>query len=56
LALVLSLQQQQDQSCRFALLQERHLIADELHDSLAQSLTYLKTQANRLLKCLARHD
>ncbi len=56
LALALSLQQQQDQSCRLALLQERNLIAGELHHALAQSLSYLKIQTNRLQKCLARQD
>lgn len=56
LALELSLQQQQDQSCRLALLQERNLIAGELHHAMAQSLSYLKIQTNRLQKCLARND
>lgn len=56
LALALSLQHQQDQSCRLALLQERNLIAGELHHAMAQSLSYLKIQTNRLQKCLARQD
>ena len=33
---------------RLALLEERSVMARELHDSLAQSLTYLKIQATRL--------
>ncbi len=33
---------------RLALLEERSVIARELHDSLAQSLTYLKIQVTRL--------
>ena len=36
------------QDRRLALLEERGVIARELHDSLAQSLTYLKIQATRL--------
>lgn len=34
--------------CRVALLEERTTIARELHDSLAQSLSYLKIQVSRL--------
>lgn len=37
-----------EQSRRLALLEERAVIARELHDSLAQSLSYLKIQASRL--------
>ncbi len=33
---------------RLALFEERSVMARELHDSLAQSLTYLKIQATRL--------
>jgi len=36
------------QARRLALLEERSVMARELHDSLAQSLTYLKIQATRL--------
>ena len=36
------------QQRRLALLEERSVMARELHDSLAQSLTYLKIQATRL--------
>ncbi|MBI2383386.1 MAG: type IV pili methyl-accepting chemotaxis transducer N-terminal domain-containing protein [Gammaproteobacteria bacterium] len=37
-----------EQSRRLALFEERAVIARELHDSLAQSLSYLKIQASRL--------
>jgi two-component system nitrate/nitrite sensor histidine kinase NarX len=37
-----------DERRRIALLEERSVIARELHDSLAQSLTYLKIQVARL--------
>lgn len=40
--------QQADMSKRSALHEERALIARELHDSLAQSLSYLKIQVSRL--------
>ena len=39
---------------RLALLEERHAMARDLHDSLAQSLSYLKIQAARLRACDAR--
>ena len=37
-----------EQSRRLALLEERAVIARELHDSLAQSLAYMKIQVSRL--------
>jgi two-component system nitrate/nitrite sensor histidine kinase NarX len=37
---------------RMAVLEERSVIARELHDSIAQSLSYLKIQVMRLEKCL----
>ena len=37
---------------RLAVLEERGVIARELHDSIAQSLSYLKIQVTRLEKCL----
>lgn len=39
---------------RLALLEERSVIARELHDSLAQSLSYLKIQVTRLQAMLGR--
>lgn len=44
----LSLNQRQRDARRLALFEERGVIARELHDSLAQSLSYLKIQAARL--------
>src|SRR5690606_17338303 len=43
------------QNRRLALLEERAVIARELHDSLAQSLSYLKIQVSRLQSLLG-HD
>lgn len=40
---------------RLALLDERSVIARELHDSLAQSLSYLKIQVTRLQSLLGRN-
>ncbi len=44
------------ESRRLALLEERGVIARELHDSLAQSLSYLKIQVARLNAALSRPD
>ncbi len=49
-ALALSLSEQKDQEHRLAMLNERTAIARELHDSLAQSLSYLQIQATLLQK------
>ncbi|MFC1603343.1 histidine kinase, partial [Pseudomonadota bacterium] len=46
--MALNLTQRVTESRRLALLEERGAIARELHDSLAQSLSYLKIQATRL--------
>lgn len=43
-----SLAKRAEQESRFMLLEERNTIARELHDSLAQSLSYLKFQIGRL--------
>lgn len=43
-----SLSNKAEQEYRFMLLEERNAIARELHDSLAQSLSYLKFQVGRL--------
>jgi len=50
LAIALSLQETKEQEHRLAMLSERTVIARELHDSLAQSLSYLKIQVTRLQK------
>ncbi len=46
----LKLRQQSEQTRRLALVNERTVIARELHDSLAQALSYLKIQVTRLQK------
>lgn len=53
IAIGLSLKNQVHQDRRVALLNERTVIARELHDSLAQSLSYLKIQVTRMQKA---HD
>lgn len=47
---------QQGQQHRLVLMEERAVIARELHDSLAQSLSYLKIQINRMQMLQARGD
>lgn len=56
LALALSLQTQEANSRRLTLVHERTVIARELHDSLAQALSYLKIQVTRLNRALAKDD
>ncbi len=48
IAAALRANEQTEQRHRLALLEERNAIARELHDSLAQSLSYLKIQVSRL--------
>lgn len=48
IATALSLSKKHAQQHRIALMEERATIARELHDSLAQSLSYLKIQISRL--------
>jgi len=48
IATAVSLTQQREQRHRLALMDERAVIARELHDSLAQALSYLKIQIARL--------
>jgi len=48
LAVVLSLELKATQEQQMSLMEERTVIARELHDSLAQSLSYLKMQVGRL--------
>lgn len=50
IALALSLAEQKSLDRRIATLDERTVIARELHDSLAQALSYLKIQVTRLQK------
>lgn len=56
LAIALSLKSEAEQSRRLALMQERTVIARELHDSLAQALSYLKIQVSRLNKAISTDD
>jgi len=44
-----------EQNRRLSLLEERGVIARELHDSLAQSLSYMKIQVSRLQAVMAPH-
>ncbi len=50
IATALNIRLQVEQGNRLALLEERSVIARELHDSLAQSLSYLNIQVTRLQK------
>lgn len=50
----LHIRQQNEQGRRITLLNERNVIARELHDSLAQALSYLKIQVTRLQKMRAK--
>lgn len=50
LSLALNLKSEEENVRRLALMKERTVIARELHDSLAQALSYLKIQVVRLSK------
>jgi len=52
----LNIQHRMRESRRLVLHEERGIIARELHDSLAQSLSYLKIQATRLAAALEMTD
>ncbi|MDD3447484.1 MAG: type IV pili methyl-accepting chemotaxis transducer N-terminal domain-containing protein [Gammaproteobacteria bacterium] len=52
----LTTRQRLHESRRLALYEERGVIARELHDSLAQSLSYLKIQVSRLDMALRQRD
>ncbi|ASG66739.1 nitrate/nitrite two-component system sensor histidine kinase [Idiomarina piscisalsi] len=56
LALSQSLKSEEEQVRRLALMHERTVIARELHDSLAQALSYLKIQVTRLHKAVDKND
>ncbi|MCA6063733.1 ATP-binding protein [Thalassolituus marinus] len=55
-AIALSLQGEEEKIRRITLMNERNTIARELHDSLAQALSYLKIQVTRLNRALAKND
>lgn len=52
----INLQQRTREGRRLVLHEERAIIARELHDSLAQSLSYLKIQVTRLAAALREQD
>ncbi len=56
IAMALSLSNHLNQQRRIALLDERAIIARELHDSLAQSLSYLKIQVTRIERGMKGQD
>ena len=55
-ALALSLSIHEDQARRLAMINERTVIARELHDSLAQALSYLQIQVTRLQKSIDKQQ
>jgi two-component system, NarL family, nitrate/nitrite sensor histidine kinase NarX len=55
IAIALGIKNQKYQDKRISLLQERAVIARELHDSLAQSLSYLKIQVTRIQKAFDKN-
>lgn len=52
IALAINVAQQVTQSRKLSLMEERSVIARELHDSIAQSLSYLKIQVAKLEKSI----
>ncbi|MCP4125776.1 MAG: HAMP domain-containing protein [Gammaproteobacteria bacterium] len=56
IAMGLNMAQQVSRSRMLSLLEERSVIARELHDSLAQTLSYLKIQVSRLDIVLTEQD
>lgn len=52
----LLLEQQREQDNRLLLMDERTIIARELHDSLAQALSYMKLQVSRLQTLIRRGE
>ena len=51
-AIAMSLQGEEENIRRITLMNERNVIARELHDSLAQALSYLKIQVTRLNRAI----
>ena len=56
IALAITVSHQVTEKRRVALLEERSVIARELHDSIAQSLSYLKIQVSRLDKAIQENQ
>ena len=56
IAFAFNASQRTAQNRMLALLEERNVIARELHDSLAQSLSYLKIQVSRLDRAIEREE
>ncbi|MFY9180251.1 MAG: ATP-binding protein [Venatoribacter sp.] len=52
IAIALNLQSEEENIRRITLIDERNVIARELHDSLAQALSYLKIQVTRLNRAI----
>ncbi len=52
----LSLERRREQDHRLLLFEERAIIARELHDSLAQALSYMKLQVSRLQTLINRRE
>ncbi|MCU7905277.1 MAG: type IV pili methyl-accepting chemotaxis transducer N-terminal domain-containing protein [Candidatus Thiodiazotropha sp. (ex Epidulcina cf. delphinae)] len=55
-ALAINVARQVTQNRKLSLMEERSVIARELHDSIAQSLSYLKIQVSRLEKAINEDD
>ncbi len=56
IANAIAIAQRNTEARRLALLEERGVIARELHDSLAQSLSYLKIQVSRIAAALQQPE
>lgn len=55
IAAAFSAESEHEQRHRLVLMEERNVIARELHDSLAQTLSYLKIQVSRLQMLMAKN-